>query len=101
MWREMAGPALLEWVLEAPEAVTVFFYTPTCGNCKMARRVLDEALRQAEQTTVIACNINLLPQAAEKWQVERIPALLRLQQGTVARRRYDFPSSSELATWLR
>ena len=100
MWREMGEKALRQLIDESPTSVPVFFYTPTCGNCKLARRILDAVLHTHPDITVVSCNLNLMPRLAMEWKIERNPALLMVKQNGVVKRRYDFLPGTDLAKWL-
>lgn len=103
MWREMSGSALIQYVQNSLNPIHVFFYSPTCGNCKVARRTLDYTLAHhsaMENTGVIACNLNFAPRLAVQWEIERIPALVRVHRGKVTDKRYDFGAIPPLLAWL-
>lgn len=100
MWREMGEKPLRKLISESSNPVPVFFYTPTCGNCKMARRILDAILHSQPDITVVSCNLNLIPRLAIEWQIERNPALLMVGQNGVVKRRYDFFPGEDLAEWM-
>lgn len=100
MWREMNGKSLMTFVEQSEHEVSVYFYIPICGNCKAARRLMEHALALCPNQTVISTNLNLIPQAAVRYQIERLPALYVLKAGEVVRKRYDFPSPAILAAWM-
>lgn len=101
MWREMDGKRLKGWVEASTAPVIVFFYTPTCGNCKMARRILDDVMKQSGlDATIILANLNGMPAAAVEWKIERVPALLQLQSGQVVQRTYDFMDLETLRAFI-
>ena len=100
MWREMGEKALRQVISKNSDPVPVFFYTPTCGNCKMARRVLDAVLHDRMDITVVSCNLNLMPRLAIEWQIEGNPALLLIGPNGVIKRRYTFLPGADLVDWL-
>ncbi|MBS2970438.1 thioredoxin family protein [Metabacillus sp. KIGAM252] len=80
---------------------TLYLYTPFCGTCQLAKRMLtvvDEAL---PETDIYMANLNYLPGYAEKWEVESVPCLLVFENGHLKTKQYAFQSVEFLYTLLR
>lgn len=75
----------------------VYFYTPFCGTCREARRMLALALEALpEKPPAYSCNLNLAAELAQKWQIESVPCLLVFNGGKIEKRIYAFRSTSFL-----
>jgi thioredoxin-like negative regulator of GroEL len=75
--KDMNQEELLELLGQAGEPLVVFLYTPLCGTCKAARRMLEVARHLLPPDLLIAeGNVNLLPLLVEKYRISSVPALL-------------------------
>ncbi|GAA3404564.1 thioredoxin family protein [Paenibacillus hodogayensis] len=85
---------------ESGEPFAVYMYTPLCGTCKVAARMLEivEAMRPAYAP--VRVNVNELPKLAQQWQVESVPCLLHIEGGAVQRRLYAFASVETVLAFL-
>lgn len=102
--KEMNGAELLELLAQPGEPLVVFLYTPLCGTCKAARRMLEVAehllppgLRVAEG------NVNLLPQLVQTLKVSSVPALLAVHRDRSAGPEilYSFGSVERVLAFIR
>lgn len=68
---------LLEALKSTGEPLVVFLYTPLCGTCKAAERMLEVAthLLPAE-LQIVAGNVNMLPNLVSQYRITSVPALL-------------------------
>lgn len=83
--------------LEARLAVSatpfaLFVYTPMCGTCKVAERMLTIVQEALPQAPLFRVNINSSPALAERWQITSVPALLLIDQSGVFERHYALKS---------
>jgi thioredoxin-like negative regulator of GroEL len=68
---------LLELLGRAGEPLVVFLYTPLCGTCKAARRMLEVARHLLPPGLLIAeGNVNMLPGLVDTYRISSVPALL-------------------------
>lgn len=88
-WRESPGP------------FAVFAYTPLCGTCKAARRMLAVAAEILPDLPMAEANINLMPDMAQALQIESVPCLLLKRGDGIWTKIYRFPSVTELVERLR
>lgn len=56
--------------------LAIFLYTPLCGTCKVARRMLEVAEHLIPEDTLSAADVNMMPQVAQEYQIRSVPALL-------------------------
>lgn len=81
--------------------IAVLFYTPLCGTCKLAERMLDIAMAAGISTPLYKANINFTPRLREKWQIESIPCLLVLKNGSPILKEYAMKSVDHLHSILK
>lgn len=70
----------------------VYFYTPMCGTCQVAGKmitILEELLPNIEFSKA---NVNFLPSVATKLAIESVPCLLMFENGVVKEKIYAFHS---------
>lgn len=77
--KEMNEGELLESIKRAGEPLVVFLYTPLCGTCKVARRMIEVAEHLLPQDLQIAAgNVNMLPNIVSEYRISSVPALVVL-----------------------
>lgn len=73
----------------------VFFYTPLCGTCKLAKQMLEVAqatLPETDTVNVMLCNLNHMPSIAKEWEITSVPCLTFLNHGKIVEKVYSFQS---------
>ena len=84
------------------EPMLVYFYTPFCGTCREAKRMLNLALKAAEwKSPAFSCDLNFAPNLAEKWEIQSVPCLICFENGEMKEKVYAFQSVSFLFDWLK
>lgn len=74
---EMNQQELLQVLKQEGEPLVVFLYTPLCGTCTAARRMLEVAEHLLPQELLIATgNVNMLPGLVNSYRISSVPALL-------------------------
>jgi thioredoxin 1 len=82
----------LQEKLRKEELVAVYLYTPMCGTCQVASRMIDILEKIPTTYFYIKANLNYLPQFAEERGIESVPCLLLYRQGEEMERIYAFQS---------
>jgi thioredoxin-like negative regulator of GroEL len=59
----------------------VYFYSPLCGTCHLAERMLRIALEVGPCIPIFKININFSPQLMQQWNIQSVPCLCILQEG--------------------
>lgn len=60
--------------------IAVFLYTPLCGTCKVARRMLEVSEHLLPEDIISAADVNMMPQIAQEYQIRSVPALLLMDR---------------------
>jgi len=70
----------------------VYLYTPFCGTCQVAGKMLSVTEKVLPDITVGKINLNYMSELARKWEVESVPCLVFLDKGDMADKLYAFQS---------
>lgn len=87
-----------EWSLDELSSFTnhhstglLYFYTPLCGTCQLASRML-QIIEQMVEINMGKMNLNYFPEIAEEFAIESVPCLLFFKNGEVVETVYAFQS---------
>jgi thioredoxin-like negative regulator of GroEL len=69
----------------------VYFYTPLCGTCQLASRML-QVIEELVVTDMGKMNLNFHPDLARNLAIESVPCLLFIRNGVVVETLYAFHS---------
>lgn len=86
--------------IEKKESAIIYFYTPLCGTCQVAGRMLD-VIEDMTSKTIYQADLNYLPDIAELFKIESVPCLLLLNRGCVSKKIYAFRSIPYLLEILK
>jgi thioredoxin 1 len=90
---DVTDEKLTEYLWAARKPICLFFHTPLCGTCKVAKKMLEVAVATlGDDMTVYAANLNEMPARAQAWQIESVPALLVVSPARVHECLYAFQS---------
>ncbi|WP_201714326.1 thioredoxin family protein [Rossellomorea arthrocnemi] len=70
----------------------VYLYTPMCGTCQVAGKMIDVVEKLPQSFHFAKANLNYLPQFAEELSIESVPCLLLFKDGEEMERIYAFQS---------
>lgn len=74
---EMNQEDLLELLDRPGDPLIIFLYTPLCGTCKAAARMLEVARHLLPpELRMVQSNANMLPRLVDKYRISSVPALL-------------------------
>ncbi|QHW35088.1 thioredoxin family protein [Paenibacillus rhizovicinus] len=79
----------------------VFFYTPLCGTCKVALRMLEIVEAAGVSLTIAKININFAPSLRDGWRIASVPALVLVQDGEPVQTEYAMQSVDTLYRLLK
>lgn len=77
--------------LETQSSGIVYFYTPLCGTCQVASKML-RVIQELVEYECGMMNLNFYPELAINLEVESVPCLLLIKEGKVAEKLYAFHS---------
>ncbi|MDM5330417.1 thioredoxin family protein [Neobacillus sp. CF12] len=69
----------------------IYFYTPLCGTCQVASRML-QVIEKMVDVNIGKMNLNFSPELANKFEIESVPCLLIIKDGEVLEMIYAFRS---------
>src|SRR5690554_2342261 len=82
-------------------AYAVFLYTPMCGTCKLAERMLDIIEVMEPDICIYKSNVNSLAKFSQEWQIASVPCLLLMNNGELIRKEYAMGSVDHLYNILK
>ncbi|MFD1708627.1 thioredoxin family protein [Siminovitchia sediminis] len=82
------------------EHAFIYFYTPLCGTCQVAGRML-EIVEKITDTSIGKADLNYMPDLAMELKIESVPCLFILQKGVPAEKVYAFRSVPHLLEIIR
>lgn len=77
--------------LDKKSSGLLYFYTPLCGTCQLASRMLTIML-EITDVKIGKMNLNYFPEMAKYFAVESVPCLLIINNGQVVKTIYAFHS---------
>lgn len=69
----------------------IYFYTPLCGTCQVASRML-QVIENMVDVKIGKVNLNFYPEMAVQFEIESVPCLLLIKDGDVIDQIYAFQS---------
>jgi len=66
----------------------VFLYTPMCGTCLAARKMLEVLMAMDDDLPLYSCNVNTAARLAETWRIESVPCIVVLRDGVIVEKIY-------------
>jgi thioredoxin-like negative regulator of GroEL len=93
---EWSQKELLEHAERMDTVFAAFLYTPLCGTCKLAERMLDIIMTMQPTLPLYKSNINFLPQISQDWQIQSVPCVVIKEAGKAKRMIYRMQAVDEL-----
>lgn len=92
-----------EWetISREAELSAYYLYTPMCGTCQVASKMLSVVEELVEDIPIGQANLNFEITMANDYQVESVPCLLIFEQGKIREKIYAFHSVPYLYEKLR
>lgn len=92
-----------EWTREEWEAkvssgekTAFYLYTPMCGTCQVASRMMEVTEQVVKDVPIGKANLNFMEQLAFDYEIESVPCLLITEAGKVVEKVYAFQSVPNL-----
>ena len=79
----------------------IYMYTPLCGTCQLAGKMLDIAKEVLPAIQLEKVNLNYAKEMAEEYQVESVPCLILVKDSQVEEKIYAFHSVPFLVERLK
>lgn len=80
----------------------IFVYTPLCGTCKLARKMLEISVEPfKDKIMVVSCNLNHMPSLAKEWKLQSVPSLVFYHKNTLYNIIFSFQSVTNLVTNIK
>lgn len=79
----------------------VYFYTPSCGTCAIAKSYLDIVKEIPEVPLILEQDINYAVSYAAEWKIESVPCLVKVKNGNVIEKLYAFEHVAKLYNFIR
>jgi thioredoxin-like negative regulator of GroEL len=77
--------------LKSHSSGLIYFYTPLCGTCQVASRML-EVIEKMVDVKIGKMNLNFHPEMAKRFEIESVPCLLLIKDGERVEMIYAFHS---------
>jgi thioredoxin 1 len=78
--------------VEQGNTFCLYVYTPMCGTCQVASKILMVSLELVPQLMARKMNINFFPDLAKRYEIESVPCLLLFKNGQFQEKIYAFQS---------
>ncbi|MBU8771000.1 MULTISPECIES: thioredoxin family protein [Bacillaceae] len=91
----------IEEAVNGQETALIYLYTPMCGTCQMAGKMLTVTEQLLPDQKIGKADLNYMPQLAEQWGVESVPCLLIFKEGNLQEKLYAFRSVPYLLDRIR
>lgn len=98
--KEMTEQEVRE-ILQNQQSCALLLYTPFCGTCKVAERMLVIVEQLIPELPQYKLNLNLAPAFAGQWQIASVPCVLRIEQGEIREKLYAVRSVEHLYQFLK
>jgi thioredoxin 1 len=82
----------VEELLQGKYTGFIYLYTPLCGTCQTASKILTVLEELIKDLPFIKSNLNYAPNLALSYSMESVPCLLVIKEGTVLEKIYAFHS---------
>lgn len=87
-----------EWEdkMQSEEKTAFYLYTPMCGTCQVASRMMEVTEQVVKDVPIGKANLNYMEQLAFDYEIESVPCLLITEKGQVVDKVYAFQSVPNL-----
>ncbi len=82
----------LKEIWNSSQIVITLAYTPICGTCQVAKRMLEVVSNLLPQVPFLQINLNYYGELAQKYEIMSVPCLMIHHQGECVEKVYTFIS---------
>lgn len=82
----------MELFLKEKNTGLVYLYTPLCGTCQTASKILTIIEELLQDLSIAQTNLNYAPNFAKTLSIESVPCLLVIKNGHIKEKIYAFHS---------
>ncbi|GIN62112.1 thioredoxin-like protein YusE [Robertmurraya siralis] len=79
-------------LMEQEDVFFLYLYTPLCGTCQVAGKMLEIVEKLFPNETWGKCDLNYIPNFALEWEIESVPCLLLFNGSHIMKKVYAFHS---------
>jgi thioredoxin 1 len=73
-----------------------YLYTPMCGTCQVAKKMLTVVDEMIPSLNIYSVNLNYYPEDAKRLGIESVPCLIITENGEMKEKVYAFQSVTHL-----
>ena len=89
---EVSSTDSLNQTIQSHTFQAVYLYTPMCGTCQVASKMLNVVEKLPQAFHFVKANLNYLPEFASEQSIESVPCLILYKDGIEEQRVYAFQS---------
>ena len=78
--------------VDQEDTFSLYLYTPLCGTCQVASRMLSITLELFPEMKAGKMNMNYVQTLSEQYEIESVPCLLLFNKGKLTKKIYAFQS---------
>ena len=82
----------IQKAIEQHETFALYLYTPMCGTCQVAAKMLSVVKEIRKVTAFAQTNVNYAQETVLQHQIESVPCLLLFKRGIMVKKLYAFQS---------
>ena len=94
--KQLSEVELEELLMHKKHGFGVFLYTPMCGTCKLAEKMLSVLSEMIPSPMLYKSNVNTLNRFMQSWKIQSIPCLIIMDKGECLRIEYKMGSIDRL-----
>ncbi|MGN1400140.1 MAG: thioredoxin family protein [Bacillus sp. (in: firmicutes)] len=91
----------LQEAIDKRESFCLYLYTPMCGTCQVASRMLEIVEEVFGRLTINKTDINYVQELAHRYEIESVPCLMIFHKGEHIQKIYAFQSVPYLAEQIK
>lgn len=99
--QELTEPEVLDRLEKSSREEAFVFFTPFCGTCALAEKMLEVVQATGKSMALARININYAPRLRDLWQITSVPCLVIIRGGKVSRKETVMQGVDHLYELLR